>query len=399
MKLPARIKMKNQSIKKNMGEEELSNGTAAANQANLGANMSEEELNKEAWRVYKGALEFVKFPANVSVKEQTNGSLVFGMQLSTPNSGKGVFVFEPDISLIKEIVSLRNEKSNKPFQLALAKAEFRFAVTMLKNFQIEIGETFDNLWRIPKLVTFAETADPTKPNRSKIKAGSQQIFESRIKEFEKELNKKKESTKTRVENELKAALGIPDTNLIIFAIFYEMLHKVWTEAKTRYNRNKSDPQCREMIIAACGNLPPDLLEKIENEAQGNDESQPATIALTHAARICGMWQSLGLWTLLRRKKKGEDLRKKAGKRETRKRFVEFIINNFAEIEFKKILARFLGEELAVEDLTFFQEYLEDLPIKTLQNEITNEEYTSVFKQFLDSLPKEIIKELAKIQSS
>ena len=82
--------------------------TAAANQANLGVNMSEEELNKEAWRVYKEALEFVKFPANVSVTEQTNGSLVFVMQLSTPNSGKGVFVFEPDISFIKKTVSLRS---------------------------------------------------------------------------------------------------------------------------------------------------------------------------------------------------------------------------------------------------------------------------------------------------
>lgn len=248
-------------------------------------------------------------------------------------------------------------------------------------------------------MTCTETPDISKPKRSKINVDSQEKLKSGMKKLEELLNSRKETTKTRVENELKAALGIPDPDLIIFAIFYEMLHKVWKEAKFRYNRNKLDPEWRAIVAAACGNLPPDLLKELENNVQGNDKSQPAIIALTHTARICGIWQKLELRTLLRRRKEGEDLRKKAGEEETRKRFVEFIINNFTEIEFKKIIAKSLGEEPDVEDLTFFQQYLEDLPIKTLQNEFRNEIYTSIFKQYLDSLPEETIRELAKIQST
>lgn len=102
-----------------------------------------------------------------------------------------------------------------------------------------------------------------------------------------------------LKNDLADSLGIP--NFEEFGERYESVLPVWKDAKLIYKQNSKRPAWRELIRAAhpdvefdddllarlsgrLADLPEDIQEKL---AEKGGDSKPSSIALEHAARLCG----------------------------------------------------------------------------------------------------------------
>ncbi len=76
----------------------------------------------------------------------------------------------------------------------------------------------------------------------------------------------------------------PAFNLVSF--YYDELLSQWKAAKEVYKANKNFRNWEKMLAASFEDLPTDLLQKLGDP--DNYSSMPSTIALEHAARICGI---------------------------------------------------------------------------------------------------------------
>jgi hypothetical protein len=78
-------------------------------------------------------------------------------------------------------------------------------------------------------------------------------------------------------------LFFPKPNFDNLASRYESLLKIWQEAKRFYQSNRKHSTWQDMIRKLYPTLPDDLIERLGRKG----DSTPSTIAIEHAARLCG----------------------------------------------------------------------------------------------------------------
>ena len=323
--------------------------------------MNATELDKTAWQIYRAALRSVTLPENVKVIENADESFSFSLTLTNEFSGEFSFHYKPSIGLIKlRMLSEKCEweQMNKG-QIAdyiTQNSAFLFACALLDNFYLEITECFDNLSKTPGLAVWHLLETATQSSKSAKEA---------IKKFSAEKAKKAERRILAWADQFNNDL--PPRMLIAF--FYPALHQDWKAAKECYENNKQYKSWRKMVAAAFDHLPLQLIERFD-EASPNFDSyaaMPSTIALEHAALICGVDVSaVETRTLHNYRKASCGWIEQVGAGKAAEAAKKYAVNVGCELIEKYRLAYLLGDERP-ERFTFFEQHI--IGSDNVENEI------------------------------
>lgn len=254
-----------------------------------------EKLKKAAWEVYSKVLENLEIPDYVTIHINDDGTFFCLLNLNYRNTGYAYIHFKPSTYPIEEM--LQFPKQVDAFGSEIGK-EFihrftaAFASLFLKNFFAEMEETFSSLHEypllFPKLVS--DVVIDKHNEDKKVIADEAKMY---LEEF---LDKRKQKVKKRILAEFYGyeSAKKPMTHLIDF--FYKDFLVTWEKAKDCYKKNKNFKNWEKMVAISFEHLPEDLIQRL-----GDPDSyvaMPSSIALEHAARICGVKpNSLGLRAL------------------------------------------------------------------------------------------------------
>lgn len=318
-------------------------------------NLAASDLNKAVWSLFKKALRVTGFPENVTIKEEDDGSLTFVLRLTNEDSGSGVFYYKPSIELIKEIINLHTEPEFKEgnaekysIYLGINTAE-AFIDIFLKNFHVEIGETFLGLMEIPKLLLFHSSNEMCLKSAKLSEDQKTQLKEDWNARIEVLLNERTRRTRQRIQQEIQINNPgrKPAKNLMYF--FYQKVYPRWKKAKTCYKQYKT-------VAAAVEKFPADLIKRLADNTKYF--ATPQEIALEHAARLCGFKaNSLETETLRTYKKDSRKWMIKTGPDAVTSEARHFFEHSLAGVIAHTEATLFLGKEPDINDLSAYEQWL------------------------------------------
>lgn len=242
----------------------------------------EVKLEKWAWQVYSDALKIIELPSFVTINRKDDGTFSCDLLFSYQNEGSAFIYFKPGTLPIKNILKMSTFGNEllEPFRKHIVYNHAKsLAYLLFKNLFAEMEDVFTNLLNFPYLVAGLGLSEVDDKYKKK-------LTEKSKKDIEKFLQGRNKITKNRIMNEIYSAgkWNQPAFNLVSF--YYDELLSQWKAAKEVYKANKNFRNWEKMLAASFEDLPTDLLQKLGDP--DNYSSMPSTIALEHAARICGI---------------------------------------------------------------------------------------------------------------
>lgn len=236
----------------------------------------------------------IKFPRYVRLLEDRDELTFFIIIPSTV--GKATVVYQPLGAaeyLVRECEKVMGPVV-EPFPEMIRKEFIRTSSaaaisTLLNTFHHEFVETTFDLPTL-SLVTFAGFAAELKErSRAKLEGGAPgRAHEKQVDELLAQLNRSRRERMLAAVHDARAR-SQPAWRML--PIFYDSLLSVWKEAKKIYRTNR-DGRWREFIsvLSSDDPLPSDLVERLDSGGSDKDsyESMPSSLALEHAARLCGV---------------------------------------------------------------------------------------------------------------
>lgn len=263
----------------------------------------EDDLDKKAWEIFRTALKFVELPEDITVNENEDGSISFLLKFSSENSGVGSFIYTPSIQHVKELLTLEKpEDSDIPDKLhefLMQDDALAFAVLWIRNFPIELAECFYSLPDVP-LFAFLITRQVMMEQRDKQTVASALRKKIDVNLYVKAIiSEKIQRLKERIYDESKLFYRVNEPHKELFNFYYSDFYKKWKKAKECYDLNKGFDNRQKIVAVAFPELPPDLIECFDETSPNYDNymATPSNIALKHAARMCGIDESLETRTL------------------------------------------------------------------------------------------------------
>lgn len=254
-----------------------------------------EELEKEAWEIYTKALKNIKIPEYVTLNKKEDGTFSFVLAFSSKDIGKTHMDFRPSTDRIKHLLKLIDNIEGIPIDIRKKlnySYAYGYAEAFIENFFSEIEETFSGLLQIPTLLRFLviNTSISDKNKEEKF------IYEQSKIYLEKLLEDRKQRTKKRIVDIVKSIEQKRRPVIHLIDFYYKNLLITWEKAKDFYKKSKNFDNWEKMIAVGFEDLPTDLLTRLDDP--DTYAAMPSSIALEHAARICGVKpNSVGLRTL------------------------------------------------------------------------------------------------------
>jgi hypothetical protein len=309
-----------------------------------------EESDKKAWSIFRDALKSIEFPNYVDVSEREDGTVSFTLSISYEDGTSAFIMFKPGTKVIKEILQLSNNLSdNNKIPNSSFEKEFekRFAALVahifLKNFPVEIEETLGGLNEIPLIMPSLLMAeiDSHAPNFSKEKKAER--IEQAKNALESLLEERKQRTKKRILDEIEMVEKPYQPAKHLISIYYEDLLPKWEQAKDCYKKNKKFNNWEKMVAISFEELPVDLINRLGDP--DTYTAMPSSIALEHAARMCGINDnSLGLRALQKYLQQSREWVKKVGNEQADKELKRHFDNAIKEVGTFYQVAKLLGKE-------------------------------------------------------
>lgn len=246
----------------------------------------EEKLEELAWQAYSNSLENSKFPDSITINKKDDGTFTFVFTLSDQYTGSASIEFNPSTQIVKDFLK-RFSSDCLPFAELLAEY-------FLKNFFAEMGETFSNIKELPLyLIELFMYKNEVKFKINDPKFDTPDKLKNRLQEL---LNKRNDRTKKRLLFEIQQVTEPFQPSVHLLGHYYETLLLDWEKAKDCYKKNKKFKNWEKMIGVSFEFLPTELIERLGD--LDTYTAMPSSIALEHAARICGIKpNSLGLRAL------------------------------------------------------------------------------------------------------
>ena len=289
---------------------------------------NEEELDKLAWQVYSDALKLIELPSFVTINK-TGETFSCVLMLSNQYAGAAFIQFNPSTLPIKSILKL-STSDNEFLEILIEKFVYdrakSFAYLLLKNLFTEMKDVIANLQDFPYFVAGLIPSEIGNKHKKKLSVEDKT-------DIEKFLQNRKKITKNRIMCEVYSAgkWNKPVFNLLSF--YYRDLLVQWKSAKKCYKTNKHFSNWEKMLAASFEDLPTDLLKLLGDQYEYT--AMPSSIALEHAARICGVKpNSLGLRALQKHLAESKKWIRDEGIEKTAKIYAEHYIkgikNKFSE---------------------------------------------------------------------
>lgn len=265
--------------------------------------MTDEELEKKAWEIYREALKLASLPDYVKAAETQDGKIVFTITIISRRSGAAIFQYCPSTVPIEEILEGKSEINTRVGQLQIdkqmeyAEKEFplRTAILILQNFYKEVIDVVAKLDEIPMGIMIMSLRDSLFYELERQKEPDLDIsfIPNSKKLLEEFLEARKQRTKDRIMVELVANRKFHSPVSKLFAHFYETdTMPRWKRAIEIFKKNQDSKRWAEHVTLECKELPPDLVERLRDvefyhRKSGQYRPSPSPFALEHAARLCG----------------------------------------------------------------------------------------------------------------
>lgn len=254
-----------------------------------------EELENEAWEIYAEALKNIKIPENVFISKRDDGTFSCAVMLSYEGIGTAYVNFIPSTDSVKRLLKITESVEGMSVDYGKDVNYFyavAFAQSFLENFFAEIEQTFSGLLEIPTILPLllisSSTSDEHKDKKFRV--------EESKKCLEELLENRKQITKKRIADTVQNVEEIRQPVIHLIALHYKNLLIKWEKAKDFYKKNKNFDNWEKMIAVGFEDLPTELLKRLGDP--DTYTAMPSSIALEHAARICGVKpNSVGLRTL------------------------------------------------------------------------------------------------------
>lgn len=259
--------------------------------------MTDEEVIELGWELVRKMAKTIKFPDTVDVIEKKDGSVVF-RQLLLGSAGSGMLYFYLDINVIADFIRSSEEVLGDLCEtlprgeelLDEARSSFveSFLFGFMKNFPGEMEEAFDSCFDVAGLILegmmTGELDSLNKPDSAgqKIKGVKKNMSAKLEEHLDNQAQAKKERILTDIINFDKE--HAPAKHLMNY--FYHKHISEWRDAKNCWDRNEKSKKRKEMVMLEFDWLPEDLIERLGDP--DSYEAQPSSIALEHAARLCGL---------------------------------------------------------------------------------------------------------------